>query len=95
MPGLRRLASWLLAAVLLAGQQVALEHPLTHATAAGGKSPLCEQHAALGTVLGAIDCAAAQAAPVALEVAAVAALQFPARDDAPLAAASRDPPQLL
>lgn len=106
MPGLRRLASWLLAAVLLAGQQVALHHQVWHAGTAAvadsgtpkpspERNPLCDQHAALGAMLGAIDCAATQAAPVALEVAAVAALPFPARDNAPLAPSSRDPPQLL
>lgn len=95
MPGVKRVLRVFLAAVLLAAQQVALEHPVVHATAAGGKSPLCEQHTALGTVLGAVDCAAAHEAPVALESAAVAAAPAAARDNAPPAPSSRGPPALL
>ena len=95
MPGLRALLRIILAAVLLAAQQVALEHPLAHATAAAGNSPLCEQHAALGTVLGAVDCAATHAAPIAFEATAVAAAPALARDNAPLSPSSRGPPQLL
>ena len=95
MPGLRRLLRVVLAAILLAAQQVALEHPLAHATAAGGKSPLCEQHAALGTVLGAVDSAGARAVPVTFETAAIAAAPLAARVNAPLSPSSRDPPQAL
>lgn len=106
MPGLRRLARILLAAVLLAGQQAALHHQVWHAGAAvtadsgapkpnRDRNPLCDQHAALGAVLGAIDCAATHAAPVALEAAAAAAVPFPARGNAPLSPSSRDPPQFL
>ena len=95
MPGLKRLLRVFLAAVLLAAQQVALEHPLAHAFAAGGKSPLCEQHEALGTVLGAVDCAATLAVDEAPLPAAIAAVLPAARDNAPLTPSSRGPPSLL
>jgi hypothetical protein len=106
MLGLRRLATWLLAAVLLAGQQVALHHQVWHAGTAvvadssapkpsSERNPLCDQHAALGAMLGTIDCAATHAAPSVLAAAAVAAVPFLARDNAPLAPSSRDPPELL
>ena len=95
MPGLKRLLRVFLAAVLLAAQQVALEHPLAHAFAAGGKSPLCEQHEALGTVLGGVDCPATHAVDESPLPAQVAALLPAARDNAPLAPSSRGPPSLL
>jgi hypothetical protein len=106
MPGLRRFARILLAAVLLAGQQAALHHQVWHAGAAvvadssapkpsPERNPLCDQHAALGATLGAIDCAAAHEAPAALAAAAVAAAPFVARANAPLSPSSRDPPRLL
>jgi hypothetical protein len=82
-------------AVLLAAQQAALEHPLRHVGTTDEKSPLCSQHDALGTVLGAIGCAAAPLAPVPQEFAALAAPNLPARDNAPLVSSSRDPPALL
>ena len=106
MPGLRRIARILLAAVLLAAQQAALGHALWHAGTAqaasgspqksdAGRKPLCDQHAGLGAVLGAIGCAPALAACPAPENAAVAALVLPARGNAPLTPSSRDPPELL
>jgi hypothetical protein len=99
----RRLLGAFLVAALLAAQQAALEHPLWHIAAAGEESkqsdparnPLCGQHATLGAMLGAIDCAATHAAPAALAAAAVPAVPFLARDNAPLSPSSRDPPQLL
>jgi hypothetical protein len=106
MPGLARAARVLLAALLLAAQQAALEHALWHAGAAQaatdqvqksdtGHNPLCDQHAALGAVAGAIGCAPVVLALAAPEYAAVAALELPARDNAPLSPSSRGPPQLL
>jgi hypothetical protein len=106
MPGLRRTARVLLAALLLAAQQAALEHSIWHAGGAqaafahaqesgDGHNPLCDQHAALGAVAGAIGCAAAQVPAVANVFAALAAPALPARDNAPLAPSSRDPPALL
>ena len=106
MPRLAHAARILLAALLLAAQQAALEHAVWHAGGASGTvvdakqfdpgyNPLCDQHAALGAVLGAIGCASAQPVPVVHEFAALPAPLAPARDNAPFASAARDPPALL
>jgi len=106
MPGLARAARLLLAAALLAAQQAALEHAIWHAGAAraaasevqksdDGRNPLCMQHAALGAVAGAIGCAPVVLALAEPDYGAIAALELPARRNAPLAPSSRDPPQLL
>src|SRR5258706_11145566 len=60
---LARLGRVLLLAAFLLAQQSALAHQVWHAAGEPQKSsqsnPLCEQHAALGTVLGALNgCAA-------------------------------------
>src|SRR3954470_15981755 len=91
----------LLFAFLLA-QQTALAHAISHAAdseyknSAGTKTgnPLCEQHAALGTVLGALGGARALASS-----AVPARLHFPAADSQAaclpvLPPASRGPPRL-
>jgi hypothetical protein len=93
--GVRRILGALLVAVLLAAQQAALEHPLAHVGAADEQSPLCLQHDALGTVLGAIDCAAPPFSQETPAAAVVAALVPSARAGAPLAPSSRGPPSLL
>jgi hypothetical protein len=93
--GVRRILGALLLAVLLAAQQAALEHPLAHVGAADEQSPLCLQHDALGTVLGAIDCAPAVFTEEAPVTAAIAAVLPPARAGAPLEPSSRGPPTLL
>jgi len=95
MPGLRRILGAALVAVLLAAQQAALEHPLWHVGAADEQSPLCEQHDALGKLLGAIDCAAPVLADEAPAAAAIAAVSPAARAGAPLEPSSRGPPSLL
>jgi hypothetical protein len=106
MPGLARAARLLLAALLLAAQQAALEHALWHAGAAQaaadqvqrtdtGHNPLCDQHAALSAVAGAIGCAPVVLALAAPDYAAVAAPLFAALGNAPLTPSSRDPPALL
>ena len=103
MPGLRRILGAILVAALLAAQQAALEHPLWHVAAAGDESkqsdpahaPLCEQHAALGAVLGAIGCADAVFTDEAPVIAAIAAVLPSAHAGAPLAPSSRGPPSLL
>jgi hypothetical protein len=106
MPGLARAARALLAALLLLAQQAALEHALWHAGAAhaganqvqnsdSGDNPLCEHHAALGAVAGAIGCAPVALALAAPDDFAIAAPAISARDSAPLAPSSRGPPQLL
>ena len=95
MPGVRRIFGALLVAALLAAQQAALEHPLWHVAAAPEQSPLCEQHDALGAVLGAIDCAAPLLRQEAPGAAAIAAVLPAARAGAPLEPSSRGPPTLL
>jgi hypothetical protein len=95
MPRLRRILGAVLVAVLLAAQQAALEHSLWHVGAADQQSPLCEQHDALGTLLGAIDCAPAVLTEEAPLAAAIAAVVPAARAGTPLQPSSRDPPALL
>lgn len=95
MLSVRRILGALLVAVLLAAQQAALEHPLWHVAAAPEQSPLCAQHDALGTVLGAIDCAPAVFTEEAPLTAAIAAVVPSARAGAPLEPSSRGPPSLL
>lgn len=95
MPGLRRILGALFVAALLVTQQAALEHPLWHVGTADEQSPLCEQHDALGKLLGAIDCAVpvfAMEAPAATAIAAV--VPAPA-SPAPVNPSSRGPPALL
>jgi hypothetical protein len=103
---LRRLATLLLAAALLAGWQSALEHPLEHIDEYGGfvhksgehhdssnaDGPLCDAIAAVAVAVG---CAAAPAAFAAPEFAAAAEVPSRAQPNTPLAPSSRDPPQLL
>ncbi|MGH8687118.1 MAG: hypothetical protein ACREU5_00510 [Burkholderiales bacterium] len=106
MPRLATVARVLVAALLLCAQQAALEHAIWHAGGASdtvvdakqstsGHNPLCDQHAALGAVAGAIGCAAPSVLPVVHVFAALTAPAFPARDNAPPVSASRDPPVLL
>lgn len=92
---MRRILGALLVAVLLAAQQAALEHPLWHVAAAPDQNPLCEQHEALGTVLGAIGGAAPAFTEEAPVTAAIAAVLPSARAGAPLQPSSRGPPALL
>jgi hypothetical protein len=91
----RRIFGALLVAALLAAQQAALVHPLRHVGAAPEQSPLCLQHDALGTVLGAIDCAPVVLAEEAPATAVIAAVVPSARVGAPLQPSSRGPPALL
>lgn len=95
MPGLRRFLGAFLVAALLAAQQAALEHPLWHVGTADEQSPLCEQHDALGKLLGAIDCAVPVFAMEAPAATAIAAVLPSARAGAPLEPSSRGPPTLL
>lgn len=95
MLSVRRILGALLVAVLLAAQQAALEHPLAHVGAADKQSPLCLQHDALGTVLGAIDCAPVDFAEETPDSAVIAAVVPSARAGAPLQPSSRGPPALL
>ena len=109
MPGLRRALGVLLAGLLLAAQQAALEHPLAHVDERGAFVHLASEHApheqgrakhsplcdAIAAVAVAVGCASASAAFVAPAFAAAAETPTRAWSNAPLAAASRDPPPLL
>ena len=96
---LRRAVRLLIAVALLAAQQAALGHQIWHLAKQDSqpaqKNQLCEQHHALATVAGALDCATLDATFVATRE---APLPFIAWPDAPaprLAPASRGPPKLL
>jgi hypothetical protein len=95
---LQRAARFLLAVALLAAQQAAVAHQIWHLgkqDSQPAQSQLCEQHQALATVAGALDCATLDATFVATRDAPLA---FIPRADASaprLAPASRGPPKLL
>jgi hypothetical protein len=64
---LQRTARLLIAIALLVAQQTALAHQIWHAgkqDSQPARGALCEQHAALATVAGAVDCASVDAAVV-------------------------------
>ncbi|HTL25753.1 MAG TPA: hypothetical protein VL280_04015 [Burkholderiales bacterium] len=94
----QRAARLLIAIALLAAQQAALAHQVWHLgkpDTRPGQSQLCEQHQALATVAGALDCTLSEATFVATRD---APLPFAVRPGAPaprIAAASRGPPRLL
>ncbi len=105
---LRALARLLIAAALLIAQQSALSHQIWHFTAApaqhaagagpqdtdaGGK-PLCDLHAALGAVLGALGSSEAAHEFTAPQVDAVPAAALSQAPAAPLSPSSRGPPTL-
>jgi hypothetical protein len=95
----------LLAAFLLA-QQSALAHQIWHSAANGGKpaaageqgkkgNPLCEQHEALGTVLGILSAGAVQAPAVDQAPIHFPAASAPAARVSSLSPVSRGPPASL
>jgi hypothetical protein len=95
---MRSLARVVLAVAFLLAQHAALAHQVWHAAGQADKtsqnSKLCEQHAALGAVLGAINGFHAAAL-----FATVAPVHFPAAHSsaatlAPLPPASRGPPSV-
>jgi len=104
---LRRLARLLVAAALLLAQQSALAHQIWHystapaahiaadsqKTDAGGKS-LCDQHTALGAVLGALGGADAAPQILASRLDAVPAAALVAAPAAAVPPSSRGPPTL-
>ena len=95
---LRRAARFLIAVALLAAQQAALAHQVWHLgkqDSQPAQSQLCEQHHALATVAGVLDCALPDATFVAMRAAplpVVASAGAPAPRVAPT---SRGPPELL
>ena len=94
---LRRLAALVLALVLLAGWQEALQHPLEHVAPglAHNDDPVCEQHGALDALLGAIGCAAPLDAGEAPGPQRIAAFLPAPASPALVSPSSRDPPALL
>jgi hypothetical protein len=91
----RRILGAFAVAALLAAQQAALEHPQWHVAVAPEQNPLCEQHDALGKVLGAIDCTVPVFATESPATSVVVAVLLSARAGAPLQPSSRGPPTLL
>ena len=95
---LRRAARLLIAIALLVAQQAALGHQIWHLgkqDSQPAQSLLCEQHQALATVAGALDCASLDAPLIATRDSPLplvaGALPPPPR----LTAVSRSPPELL
>ncbi len=95
---LRRAARLLVAVAMLMAQQAALAHQVWHLAkqdSQPAQSQLCEQHQALATVAGALDCASLDAPFVATRDAPLPFVA-PAVTHAPrVAAVSRSPPELL
>lgn len=100
LPG-ARLARLLLVALLLAAQQSAIAHGVWHFAGGGkaqhsssGGNALCDQHSALGTVLGALGNAAVAQPPVAEASCAILAVPRASTPAALVASSCRDPPSL-
>jgi len=94
----RRAARFLIALALLAAQQTALAHQIWHLgkqDSQPGQSQLCEQHHALATVAGALDCGSSDAPLHAPDVIVHSLIELPAAVLPPLAPLSRGPPSLL
>jgi hypothetical protein len=95
---LRRAARLLIAIALLVAQQAALGHQIWHLgkqDSQPAQSLLCEQHQALATVAGALDCASLDAPLIATRDSPLP-LVAGALPPAPrLTAVSRSPPELL
>lgn len=96
-----RIARLLLIAALLAAQQIALAHGVWHFAGAAApqqsgqdEGALCDQHTALGNVLGALGNSAVAQQPAALGACAVPAALHASAGAALIAPSSRDPPSL-
>jgi hypothetical protein len=101
VPG-ARLARLLLVALLLAAQQSAIAHGVWHFAGAAkaqhsgsNGSGLCDQHSALGTVLGGLGNASAAMQPALQRARAVAGKRQAPAPVVALAPSSRDPPALI
>ena len=95
---LRRAARLLIAIALLVAQQSALAHQVWHAgkqDSQPAQGALCEQHAALAAVAGAVDCASPDAAVSTPDHASHSQPELPTAPLLPLAPLSRGPPSLL
>jgi hypothetical protein len=94
----RRAARFLIALALLAAQQTALAHQIWHLgkqDSQPGQSQLCEQHHALATVAGALDCGTSDAPLHAQNVILHPLIEPPAAVLPPRTPLSRGPPSLL
>ena len=95
---LRRAARLLIAIALLVAQQSALAHQIWHAGKRDSQptqGALCEQHAALAAVAGAVDCASPDAAVSAPDLTPYSQLELPTAPSPSRAPLSRGPPSLL
>jgi hypothetical protein len=97
-----RIARLFLIAALIAAQQSAIAHGVWHFAGAGApqqssqdEGVLCDQHTALGTVLGALGNADAAQQPATHGACAVPAAAHACAPTALVAPSSRDPPSLL
>ena len=96
-----RIARLLLIAALVAAQQSAIAHGVWHFAGAGAaqqssqdEGMLCDQHTALGTVLGALGSAAAAHTALAQRVCPVPGAAHGGAPATLVSPASRDPPSL-
>jgi hypothetical protein len=97
-----RVARLFLVAALICAQHGAIAHGVWHFGGAGaaqqsgqGEGTLCDQHTALGTVLGALGNAAAAQPALAQRACPVPAPALACAPAAVLVPSSRDPPALL
>jgi hypothetical protein len=95
---LRRAARLLIAIALLTAQQAALAHQVWHLgkqDSLPAQSQLCDQHHALATVAGALDCASSDVTLCASDEILHPLIELPAAVLPLLARVSRGPPSLL
>jgi len=95
---LRRAVRFLIAVALLAAQQAALGHQIWHLgkkDSQPAQNQLCEQHAALATVAGAVDCASSDTDVVTTTEFPRSLVAAPCATASRLAPTSRSPPQPL
>ena len=95
---LRRATRFLIAIALLVAQQAALGHQVWHLgkpDSQPAQGQLCEQHHALATVAGALDCALPEASSVTLPDAPLAAVVRAGAPAPRIVSSSRGPPELL
>ena len=95
---LRRAARFLIAIALLVAQQAALGHQIWHVSkqdSQPSQNQLCEQHHALATVAGALDCALPDATFVAMRDAPLPVVAGAAAPAPRLPRVSRGPPEPL
>ena len=95
---LRRAARLLIAIALLMAQQAALAHQVWHLgkqDSQPAQSQLCEQHQALATVAGALDCASPDPPFIATRDTPLPFVALAVTPAPRVVAVSRSPPELL